>query len=135
MRTLTHDERLRRRIETAARKVGSVNQLAQAAGLPQSSLSRYLRGHAGLTWTNVVRLLDYLDRMDTWTGVANRGGFKVLNGRPKLSKLHVRVNYDERRTIEALAAQSGKSMSVWARDKLLGRELDREPEGFRRPSA
>jgi transposase-like protein len=53
---------LRQLMKQAVVEEGSVNRLATQAGVPQSSLSAWLRGQQdGLSWSVVARLMDYCD--------------------------------------------------------------------------
>lgn len=54
------DADLRNALQVAADRHGSVNALAKAAGVPQTSLAAYLRGESGLSWAIVARLCDHL---------------------------------------------------------------------------
>jgi transcriptional regulator with XRE-family HTH domain len=54
------DKKFRQIIAAEAAKVGSLNRLCRLAGVPQSSVSEWLRGKSGLSWSVVCRLADYL---------------------------------------------------------------------------
>lgn len=54
------DTKLKQIIATSAAKAGSLNRLCKLAGVPQSSVSDWMRGKTGISWRHVCTLLEYL---------------------------------------------------------------------------
>jgi hypothetical protein len=55
------DAQLKKLVREAINELGSVNKLAIEAGVPQPSLSLWLRGKQDtLSWKAIAKLLDYL---------------------------------------------------------------------------
>lgn len=55
------DEKFKDIIASEAARIGSLNRLCKLARVPQSSVSEWMKGRAGISWSVACRLMDALN--------------------------------------------------------------------------
>ncbi len=116
------EELLRIRIRNAAKKLGSQAELARRAKVNRQSVCNFLAGRRSIAVVTHNKLLNYLDQLERTQSVAQPGEFGFqANGGERRTQTPVKfvVNSKERSTLAKLAAEAGKPLGTYCRDKAL----------------